>query len=239
MSRWANVFCLSWIVAGPCCCAELIGVGTLSGGSPVDASTDGDDHGGHGGRPDGGPSAPPALPREAQAEGSAFDGPKTPGRCAPGSGAEWVSWSSTTAPPAAYLLGGEPVMLGADAGFYSFYVCRVRDASGDLIPGKFVDTLGCFYTPDGIVEAQAAQFEVLVDPLGCLASTSYEGFLPAGAVVAGKLGGTPLYVCASSFAGETWRQVGYITNVPNSLCRISSFGNIVDLGPELYVLTSD
>ena len=156
--------------------------------------------------------------------------------CIPGESLTWIHWSGATPPDDAYVLGGEPVnSSGSDAGYFTYYVCRAHDAADNVIPGTFVAGSGCYYTPDGTTELQAANFDVLANPLGCFNFPTYSGSLPASALTAGNLGKVPLYVCFA--APEDVTVAGYLEDVPNATCRVPYRTSAFDVATGIWLLT--
>ncbi len=210
-------------------CGDLVGVGSLSGSDAAAAAAGAD-----AARADGSvdavdaslDAAAGAVALDVAAGGDAENLPEA-NSCPSDSGVQWIPWSDPAVPMGAFYVGFEP-MTGSDpdAGSYSYYVCRARDADdgGDIIPGVFVDSIGCFYTTDGVNQSQSSSYDVLIDPNGCLTWTTYDGGL-ARAVVGGQLGQDPLYVCSAPLSPRApWWQAGYLEDVPAVGCRVPTRG---------------
>jgi hypothetical protein len=227
-----------------CGCGDLIGVGSLSGDATAAAAAGDErvdatrDDVGVDAVAAGLDDAAVAVERDA-ASGSDDGSERT--ACASDSGVGWVSWSYPTVPIGAFYVGFEPMTESdPEAGSYYYYVCRSRDDSdgGDIIPGMFVDTFGCFYTPDGVHQFQSSSYDVLIDPDDCLVWTTYDGGL-ASAVVGGQLGQVPLYVCSAPLNRlAPWWQAGYLEGAPNTRCRVPTQGGTPeDIAANITVVT--
>jgi hypothetical protein len=220
-------------------CGDLVGVGSLSGGDNASVA-DGSVRDGRSVGDDVGVDAVDAGVDEAADAVDSDDAPDATG-CPSDSGVAWVPWSASDVPTGAFYVGFEPVTASdPDAGSYYYYVCRARDANsaGDMIPGMFVDSIGCFYTLDGVQQFKSSSYDVLVDPSGCLTWTTYDGGL-ARAVVGGSLGQDPLYVCSAPLTPQaSWWQSGYLVDVPDAICRVpTSGGSPQDLAMSITIAT--
>lgn len=230
-------------------CGQLVGVGSLSGGGdsadanlpaaqsdaaspvvPEDAATDSGAAGETGATTDATNGDPDAYGDE---------GP--PAFCyVDGEAPSWDPGAGTLAPPYAVRVGNEQVdPTDPNAGVYPIYVCRgyLDDGGPDIVPGKFVNTLGCYFTPDGIAEVAATTFDVLTDD-GCLTWTPYafDGGLPPNAFLGGQVEGHSVYVCSGAIAGDT-RASGYTFGPPYGGCWVSYRGVGSELTDGLDVLT--
>jgi hypothetical protein len=146
---------------------------------------------------------------------------------------KWIPWTDVSMPHPDSVYVGKEEKGGSDGGYYSFYVCRAPIGS-TVFPGKFISTIGCFYTPDGIIESMADTFELLLDSptRPCVSwAKSIGSTVSPDAIIAGNADAGSLYACRGFYGGQTslGTHAGYVSKAIPTNCLISFRGNAQSL----------